>query len=167
MNQAVHTVDLMQWLMGDVLSVNSVMGIFNHERIETEDLTVSIIKFKNGAAATLVSSTCCYPGISTDIQIYGSKGSAEIDGDTLKLWKIIGGDPFEESEMLETYGGGNGSALALDPSIVLGHEFQVRDMISAVAEDRDPAVLPLEAVKSVGIINAVYESAKAGREIFL
>ena len=93
MNQAVHTVDLMQWLMGDVLSVTSIMGVYNH-KIDTEDLTASIIKFKSGAVATFTSSTCCYPGICTDIQLYGENGSIEIDGDALKLWKIKNGDSF-------------------------------------------------------------------------
>ena len=166
MNQAVHTVDLMQWLMGDVYSVTSVMGIFNHV-IESEDLTVSIVKFKSGAVATFTSSTCCYPGVCTDIQLYGAKGSIEIDGDVLKLWKIAGGDSLEETEMLETYGAGNGAAVALNPALVLGHAFQVEDIISAVIENRQPLVVPLDAIKSVGIINAVYESAKTGKEIFL
>jgi len=164
MNQAVHTVDLMQWLMGDVASVTSVMGIYNHV-METEDLTLSIVKFKSGAVASFTSSTCCYPGISTDIQLYGNKGSIEIDGDALKLWKTIGGDPIEESDMMAAYGAGNGAAVALNPALVLGHAVQVEDIISAVIEDRDPLVLPLEAMKSVRIINAVYESARTGKEV--
>ena len=166
MNQAVHTVDLMQWLMGDVISVSSVMGIFNH-KIETEDLTVSIVKFKSGAVATFTSSTCCYPGICTDIQVYGEKGSIEVDGDSLKTWKIMGTDPSEENQLLETYGAGNGAAAALDPSLMIGHAVQVEDIISAVLENRQPLITPVEAMKSVRIINAVYESAKTGKEIFL
>ena len=166
MNQAVHTVDLMQWLMGDVLSVTSSMGIYSH-KIQTEDLTVSIVKFKSGAVATFTSSTCCYPGICTDIQLYGEKGSIEIDGDILKLWKIMGDDSFEENTMLETYGAGNGAAAALDPALIMGHAFQVEDIISAVIEDRQPLVIPLDAIKSVRIINSIYESARTGKEIFL
>ena len=166
MNQAVHTVDLMQWLMGDAHSVTSVSGVYNH-KIETEDMTVSIVKFRSGAVATFISSTCCYPGICTDIQLYGSNGSIEVDGDALKLWKINGGENFEEAEMLEKYGGGNGPAVALNPALVLGHAVQVEDIISAVIEDREPLIMPLEAMKSVRIINAIYESAKTGKEVVL
>lgn len=166
MNQAVHTVDIMQWLMGDVLSVTSTMGIFNHE-IKTEDLTMSIVKFKSGAVANFISSTCCYPGICTDIQLYGSKGSIEVDADCLKLWKIVGGDSFTESDMLETYGQGNGAAAALDPTLMTGHSVQVEDMINAVIEDREPLITPLEAIKSVKIINAIYESARSNKEVFI
>ena len=130
MNQAVHTVDLMQWLMGDVDTVTSCDGIYNHN-IDTEDLTASIIKFKSGAVATFVSTTCAYPGISTDIQLYGSSGSVEIDGDRLKLWKFKDGDELEEEEMLGTYGCGDHSSSA-DPTQVRGHAYQVHDIIDAV-----------------------------------
>ncbi|MCL1793639.1 MAG: Gfo/Idh/MocA family oxidoreductase [Oscillospiraceae bacterium] len=166
MNQAVHTVDLMQWLMGEAKSVTSIAGVYNH-KIETEDLTASLVKFKSGAVATFVSSTCCYPGLCTDIQLYGEKGSIEVDGDSLKLWKVMGGDALEESEMLEIYGSGNGSAAALDPTLIMGHAVQVEDIISAVMENRQPLVVPADAMKSVGIINAVYESSRTGKEVLL
>lgn len=165
-NQSVHTLDIMQWLMGEVSSVFSTMNIVNH-KIESEDMTASVVKFKNGATATFVTSTCCYPGISTDIQIYGTDGSVEIEGDTLKLWKEKGLSKMDESELLEQYGSGNGTVAMSDPTLVFGHKYQVEDMISAVLEDRDPLLLPLEAIKSVRIINAIYESAKTNKEVFL
>lgn len=167
MNQAVHTVDLMQWLMGDVHSVTSTMGIFNH-KMETEDLTLSIVKFKSGAVASFTSSTCCYPGVCTDIQVYGSNGSIEVDGDCLKLWKIADGDKFTENDMLETYGQGNGAAAAMNPELMTGHAVQVEDIINCVIEDKEPLITPLEAIKSVRIINAIYESARnGGKEVVL
>ncbi len=163
MNQAVHTVDLMQWIMGDVESVTSQTGIFNH-KIETEDFTASLIKFKSGAVATFVSTTCAYPGLNTGIKIYGSKGSIEADADRLLLWKIMDAPENEEAEMLEKYAG-NGSAAALDPTLCTGHASMVENMIDAVLHDHDPQILPLEAIKSVRIVNAVYESAKTGKTI--
>lgn len=165
-NQSVHTLDIMQWFMGEVSSVFSTIKIVNHN-IESEDMTASIIKFKSGATATFVTSTCCYPGISTDIQIYGTDGSVEIEGDNLKLWKEKGLSKMDESDLMEQYGSGNGTVAANDPSLVFGHKFQVEDIISAVLEDRDPIVMPLEAIKSVRIINAIYESAKTNKEVFL
>ncbi len=179
MNQAVHTVDLMQWFMGDVESVTTHTGIYTHD-IETEDATVSIVKFKSGALATFVSSTNCYPGISTDIQLYGTNGSVEADQDVLKTWKFrdfdedfaeeMGIDAFDEAEeeefMLKKYGGGNNSAAAGDPSILLGHQYMVEDMILAVRDGRDPAILPTEAIKSVRIVNAAYESARTGKTVY-
>ena len=170
MNQAVHTVDLMQWIMGDVRSVTSKTGIFGHE-IETEDFTASLIEFKSGAVATFVSTTCAYPGLNTGIKVYGTKGSIEADGDTLLTWKIQSADENEEAEdaeerkMLQTYAG-NSSAAALDPALCVGHASIVEDMIAAVLDDRDPQILPAEAIKSVRIVNAVYESARTGKTVY-
>ncbi len=167
MNQAVHTVDLMQWLMGDVTSVHSVMGIYNHD-IETEDMTASVITFKSGAAATFVSTTCAYPGISTEISLYGSGGSIEADADILKTWKLSDADDEdeEEEEMLALYGGGNGKILREDPTRFFGHKAVVEDMISSVLDGHDPRIVPTEAIKSVRIVNAVYESAKTGKTVY-
>jgi len=165
MNQAVHTVDLMQWLMNsEVESVTSQMAVYNH-KIETEDFTASLIRFKSGAVATFISTTCAYPGICTDIKIYGTNGSMEADQDKLKLWKFADAPEDEEAEMLEKYAG-NGSAAALDPTLCIGHNYVVEDMINAVLEDRDPSIVPMEAIKSVRIVNAVYESAKTGKTVY-
>ena len=164
MNQADHTVDIMQWLMGDVESLTSHMGVYGHN-IETEDLTASLIKFKSGAVATFVSTTCAYPGLNTGIKIYGSKGSVEADSDELQLWSFKDAPEGEEKEMLKKYSG-NGSAAALDPTLCTGHTSMVENMISAVKDNVDPQILPLEAIKRVRIVNAVYESAKTGKTVF-
>lgn len=168
MNQAVHTVDLMRWLMGDVESVTSHMGIYDHD-IQTEDTTASLIRFKSGAMATLVSTTCAYPGISTEIMLYGTGGSIEADGDCLRTWKMTdsGDEDAEEAAMLARYGGGNLTATGEDAARLFGHEHVVEDMIAAVLDSRDPEVLPADALKAVEIVCAVYESAKTGKTVYV
>ena len=170
MNQAVHTVDLMQWLMGEIESVHSTMSTYNHT-IDTEDLTASVIKFKSGATATFVSTTCAYPGISTEIMLYGTNGSIEADADMIKTWKMR--DPIddldeddEEFMMVERYGKGNRFAAEQEPDKLYGHRHVVEDMILAVRDGRDPEVMPATAAYSVRIVNAIYESAKTGKTVF-
>ena len=167
MNQAVHTVDLMQWLLGDVESVKSHMRVVNH-KIETEDFTQSTIKFKRGTIATLVSTTSAYPGLGTELQLTGTEGSIHIDGDKVIAWKLKNDsdelEDAEEAEMKAKFGGKHASVSA-DPTVVRGHSFQIQDMVDAVRFDRDPMVGPMEATKAVRIINAVYESARTGKEI--
>lgn len=167
-NQSSHTVDLMQWLMGDVESVSSQMKVAGHQ-IETEDTTVSTVRFKNGALATFVSTTCAYPGISTEICLYGTKGSVEADADRLKLWKLqepVGDldEDEEEETMLADFGGGNRKAAAASARLY-GHRHVVEDMILAVRDGRDPEVGPTEAMKSLAIIEAIYRSAREGRPV--
>ncbi len=168
MNQAVHTVDLMQWLMGEVESVSSHMGIYNH-KISTEDTTASLVRFKSGACATFVSTTCAYPGISTEICLYGTDGSIEADADCLKLWKFKDSDDedAEEAAMLARYGSGNLAAIPEDAARRFGHDHVVCNMIDAVLDGHDPEVLPADALRAVEIVNAIYESAGTGREITL
>jgi len=162
MNQAVHTVDLMQWMMGEVESVTSTMNICNHN-IQTEDLTASIITFKSGATATFVSTTCAYPGISTEVDLYGTEGSIEADADVLKTWKMRDDeDEEEEEEMLARYGKGNRHAAQFEPGALYGHRHVVEDIILAVRDGRDPEVMPADALRAVKIVDAVYRSAKQG-----
>ena len=172
MNQGVHTVDIMQWLLGDVASIRSETRIINHN-IETEDFTNSIVKFKSGAIVNLVSTTCARPGFGTDIQLTGTKGSIHVDAETLIRWCICRDGATheeivaEEREMLAKYGAVKSTGSADPTAITLrGHAYQVQDMIDAVRFDRDPMVGPMEATKAVRIINAVYESARTGKEIF-
>lgn len=171
MNQAIHTVDLMCWLMGDVESVTSTMEIYNHN-IETEDLTATLVKFKNGATGTFISTTCAYPGVATEIMVYGTEGCMESDADRLRTWKmktpLEDMDEDEEEEiMLARYGNGNRAAAQNEPDKLYGHRHVVEDMILAVRDDRDPEVLPAEAAKVVRLIQAIYESAKTGKTVNL
>ena len=169
-NQSIHTLDIMQWLMGDVESVSSDMRVYNHD-IETEDLTASIIRFKSGAIATFVSTTCAYPGISTEIMLYGTEGAIEADGDAIKSWKLKGldGELDEDGEesVVERYGKGNRYAHKSEPEALYGHRYVIEDMILAVEEDREPDVTAEEAMKSLRLVEAIYESAKTGKTVKL
>lgn len=98
-NQAVHTVDIMLWLMGNVKSVRSTAGIVNHN-IDTEDLTASIIEFESGAIATFVSTTCAYPGITTEIKVYGTNGSIESNADKMETFSIKMNDDITDEALL-------------------------------------------------------------------
>ena len=86
----------------------------------------------------------------------------------LKRWILRDSDDAEEeeAEMLEKYGGGNRAAEKNDPMLVTGHASMVENMLDAVINHTDPQILPLEAIKSVRIVNAVYESARTGKTVY-
>jgi predicted dehydrogenase len=134
--------------------------------IDTEDFTSSLIKFKNGVAAHFVSTTCAWPGVGTELQLTGTNGSIHVDGNRMVAWRIRGERWEEEqAEMLERFATQKNSGNEADLKGVRGHAWQVQDMVDAVRFDRDPMVGPMEATKSVGIINAIYESARTGMEV--
>ncbi len=168
MNQGVHTVDLIQWLAGGVASVMGMFGVFGHD-IEAEDQTVALFKFKNGAIGTVYTTTCCYPGLSQLVTIYGAKGSIMKDASKLITWKIQGENEAEEEEMLGLYGSREDKQknISADPMAVSsdGHTTIIADLVEAINEDRDPMIGLESARHAVEIINAVFESGRTGREV--
>jgi predicted dehydrogenase len=172
MNQSVHTVDLMQWLMGPVKSVFAKAGTFNHN-IETEDTAVAVVTFENGAIGTLIGTTCAYPGLEVSVQIHGSTGSIYAKNANIELFKVADDDEerSEEARVLEQFGGKKKEqpSGAADPASIpkTGHAGQIQDMIDAVIEGRPPMIQGEEGRPAVEIILALYESAKTGKEVFL
>src|SRR5579875_2372957 len=82
MNQSIHSIDVLQWLMGPVKSIYAYTDTLAH-RMETEDVAVAVLRFDNGALGTIAATTGSYPGVSTRIEIFGDKGSAIIENDEL------------------------------------------------------------------------------------
>ena len=89
-NQAIHSIDLLQWLMGPVVEVTAYTGLLAHERIEVEDTAVAILKFDSGALGTIVATTAAYPGLTARIAVHGDRGSAIIDDDELDYFHAAG-----------------------------------------------------------------------------
>lgn len=164
MNQSIHTVDLMLQLMGsEVEDVRSVGGVIDHN-IESEDMTASLITFKNGATATFVSTTCAYDGLSTEIGVYGTKGSIEADADKLRRWRLSDdADGIEEESLLDIYGMGNISAARNHPNVRCGHGYMIDDMAGAVLEGRRPAIGVEDAIRSIDLIERIYKCIRESK----
>src|SRR5918994_3869945 len=102
-NQAIHSIDLLQWLMGPVVEVTAYTGLLAHERIEVEDTAVAILKFAGGALGIIVATTSAYPGLTARISVHGARGSAVIDDDELTYFHAA-----NEGEEGAAYGSGGG-----------------------------------------------------------
>lgn len=165
MNQGVHTVDLLQWLVGPVEAAMGMFGVFGHQ-IEAEDQSCALLRFQNGAIGTLYTTTCCYPGYDQLITLYGTQGSILKQEGLLRAWKLMDDEEGrEEQELLGFYGEKRGSTGSSDPMAVSfdGHTQIVADLVEAIHQDREP-MIPLESAKhAVEIINAIYESGRTGR----
>ena len=171
MNQGVHTVDLLQWLVGRVRSVMGAFGVYAHE-IEAEDTSVAVLKFENGALGTLSTTTCAYPGLPQTVLIYGDRGTICVEEGALKVWKLQGErEAEEEAQMLNLYGPKEkrGETVASDPMAVgaTGHQGEIEDLVEAIWTDRDPYISIESAKHAVEIVNAIYESGRTGREVVL
>jgi UDP-N-acetyl-2-amino-2-deoxyglucuronate dehydrogenase len=174
-NQAIHSIDLLQWLMGQVVEVTAHTGLLAHERIEVEDTAVAILKFANGALGSIVATTAAYPGLTTRIAVHGDRGSAIIDDDELTYFYaagegqegeahgVVGGENQAE-ETMQRYGeAASGPGAGADPgSLSMAHRDQIQDFVEAVREGREPLVNLQEGRKPLAIIQGIYESARIG-----
>ena len=174
MNQSIHSIDLLQWLMGPVRSVFAYTDTLVH-RMETEDVGVAVLRFANGALGTIAATTGAYPGVSTRIEIYGDKGSAVIEDDHLSYLHLA----REDREEVGPYGVGPGkraqrtekadTSAAQDPAAlaIRDHALQIEDMIRAIRENGTPLLDGYGAKHPVEIILAIYESARTHKEVTL
>jgi predicted dehydrogenase len=149
MNQGVHTVDLLVWLLGQPVEVYAQTGVLAHERIEVEDVAVATVRFASGALAVLHATTAAYPGLSVRLAVYGSAGSAVIDDDRLVY--------FQDAPVTP------GPA---DPeAFVLGHLRQWDDIVGAIRDGRPAGVTVADALLDLAVVKAVYVSAHLGRPV--
>jgi UDP-N-acetyl-2-amino-2-deoxyglucuronate dehydrogenase len=174
-NQAIHSIDLLQWLMGPVIEVTAYTGLLAHERIEVEDTAVAILKFANGTLGTIVATTAAYPGLTARTAVHGDRGSAVIDDDELTYFHAAGegqegdaygagGDENQAEQVMERYGEAEpGSGAGADPgNLSMAHRDQIQDFVEAVREGREPLVTLQEGRKPLAIIQGIYESARVG-----
>jgi UDP-N-acetyl-2-amino-2-deoxyglucuronate dehydrogenase len=176
MNQAIHTIDLLVWLMGKPVEVTAYAGRLAHHGIDVEDTAVAIVAFESGALGVIHGTTAAYPGLSARVQVHGTLGSAIIDDDKLEYFHA--GAPEGASPM---YGAGLSSNQAsqvlpdqdlgarltgADPSALSdAHDLQYADFVSAVGDGREPQVTVASAMTTLEVILAVYESARSGRPV--
>lgn len=170
MNQGIHTIDVLQYLAGDIESVYAHCETMGHERIEVEDAAVATLRYKNGAIGTLVGTTCAFPGLSTRIEVFGKDGSAVIENDLLvhkvfrddigEVGNYGGVSQLETKEEVNETGASEPAAISQN-----SHILQFKDFIEAIEENREPKVNGLEAIKPLKVILAIYQSSKIGEQV--
>ena len=169
MNQGIHSVDLLQWYMGPVESVQAVAANVQHKNIEVEDTIVATVAFKNGALGTIECSTAVFPGTLKRIEIMGTAGTAILEEDNFIKWQFqqeTADDKRIQESMKAVTTAAGGASNPADISFV-GHQRQIEDMIRAIETDTEPLVNGEEGRKSVEIVRAIYESARTGNRVNL
>jgi predicted dehydrogenase len=167
MNQAVHSVDLLLWLMGPVAEVSAYTSTLAHERIEVEDVATAVIKFSSGALGVIEATTASYPGSLKKIELHGSHGSAIMEEEDIIKWdfeKLTAKDRalLERMQGKTQTGGG-----AADPSAIghHGHTALFKDLLDAIKKNRQPLINGAEGRKSTELILAIYKSALTGKSV--
>lgn len=168
MNQAIHAVDLLQWLAGMPAEVFAFADALAHERLEVEDTAVAALRFPHGALGVIEGATSCYPGVSKRVEIAGSGGFAILEDDRLVKWEFLNEVPADAdvraSAASATIGGGASDPRAIS---VDGHRAHIEDLVRAIREGSVPAIDAPEALNAIRLILGIYESARTGRSVKL
>lgn len=162
-NQASHHVDLLEWMMGDVVSVFAQATTALAD-IETEDTAVVTLKFKSGALGIIEATTAARPkNLEGSISILGEKGSVVIGGfavNKMETWAFE--DELEgDNTVLEKF--------SVNPPNVygFGHQAYYEHVVECILEGGKNLVDGLQGRKSIELISAIYESVETGKEVFL
>jgi len=161
MNQAIHTADLLLWLLGDVQRVSAKTATAFH-RIEVEDTAVAILEFRSGALATFEAATSAFPGYKRRVEITGTEGTIIVEQD-----RIVAADLRKAQKDLVSPAGSEENQSATSPVIsdARAHQGIIEDFIQAIRTDTNPACDGVEGRRSVALVRAAYESSEEGRAI--
>ena len=169
MNQAIHSIDLLLWLMGPAVEVSAQTATLAHERIEVEDTAVATVKFASGALGTIEASTAAFPGELKRVEISGSHGTAVLREEDIVTWKFADATPADDALLARMANKTQTGGGAADPAAIghHGHRLQFENVLEAIRSGQPPLIDAPEGRRSVELILASYQSAATGQAVKL
>jgi predicted dehydrogenase len=160
MNQGIHLVDLLLWFMGEVAELSAVTATLARS-IEVEDCVAARLRFANGALGSIVATTAAAPGFPHRVEVYGTRGGVQIEGETVARWEGEAPPPVAPAASPSVAGAG-GSPTGIS---AVGHRRLVEDFVAAIRGGRAPIVPGEEGRRSLAVVLAIYEAARTGRAV--
>ena len=158
MNQCIHSIDILRWMMGSEIAIvyGQVRQQF-HDYLETEDVGMAVVTFKNGAIATIEGTTNVYPhNLEETLYLFGETGTAKLGGKSMsciEVWNFAdkGDVPLDEDNLL----------------IQSGHSNLFHDIIEAINRDREPYINAQAGKDALELVLAIYKSSAEGKPVEL
>ncbi|MDE7433426.1 MAG: Gfo/Idh/MocA family oxidoreductase [Lachnospiraceae bacterium] len=165
MNQCIHNIDLLRWMLGD--DIDRVIGMtdrLKHEYIEAEDFGIALIQFRNGAYGIVEGTTNVYPkNLEETLYLFGEKGTVKAGGDSVNIieeWNFS--DMMDDSNEVKRQFHEN------PPNVYgYGHTPLYADVIEAIKKDRNPYVDGEAGKRALELVLAIYKSAAEGNVVKL
>ena len=164
MNQCIHGIDLLRWMMGD--EVDEIYGVTRqqfHDYLECEDIGMAVVKFKNGAIGTIEGTTNVYPkNLEETLYLFGETGTVKLGGtstNNIDVWDFADANEADEEN--------RGLQEATSNVYGNGHTSLFADMIEAIEQDRPPYVDAVAGRNALEMILAIYQSAATGKPVKL
>lgn len=165
MNQCIHDIDLLRWMMGDdVVEVMAMTDRLKHDYIEAEDLGIAIVRFANGSYGIIEGTTDVYPkNLEETLYLFGEKGTVKAGGEAVNIieeWKFS--DYLDEPETVKRENSEQ------PPNVYgFGHTKLYKDVIEAINNDRQPYVDARAGRRALELVLAIYKSAATGQSVRL
>jgi predicted dehydrogenase len=169
MNQAIHNVDLLLWMMGSPTHISGFTATLAHERIEVEDTAVACLRFKNGALGVIEATTSVHPGSPKTIAVHGDRGTAVIEQEDVLRWDFTP-ETDEDRAIKQRFAQKVGASGGASNPAAISHVYHARqlsDFVEALRSGRKPLVDGREGRRAVEVILAIYKSAATGRVVEL
>ena len=165
MNQCIHNIDLLRWMMGN--EIDEVVGMtdrLNHSYIEAEDLGIALVRFKNGGYGIIEGTTDLYPkNLEETLYLFGEKGTVKAGGTSVNVieeWRFA--DCLDDPDEIKKQFGEN------PPNVYgFGHTPLYADVIGSIMKNRDPYVTGEDGRRALELVLAIYESAAKGKPVKL
>jgi UDP-N-acetyl-2-amino-2-deoxyglucuronate dehydrogenase len=164
-NQGVHTIDLLLWLLGDVVRVQARTATLLH-KIEAEDTAVATLEFASGALGIFHATTAAYPGYPRRVEISGTAGTVILEHDriiaaNLESTPAAAAISADLAALTESAKDENQSASSAAVTDFRGHQAILEDFLAAIQQNRAPACDGVEGRRSIALIETIYRAAKA------
>ncbi len=166
MNQSIHMIDLLQYLMGPVDSIGAFYSRQGHPQIEAEDTAVSILQFKNKALGVIYGTTASFPGQYRRLEITGTKGTIVLVENSLQVWEFA--EKHDDDDLIrQKHGKIEGGGGVADPAAMtyLNHAKNLSAFITAIEKGNKFEIDGAEARKAVALILDIYKSSENSRII--
>jgi predicted dehydrogenase len=163
MNQGIHLVDLLLWLLGDVAEVRANAATLTHA-IEVEDCVTATLRFANGALGSITATTAAAPGFPHRVEVYGDRGGVQIEGEQVVRWEGENREPRTEepANRAPVAAGAGASPTGIG---AVGHTRLLEDFVAAIGTGRDPLAPGCEGRRSLALVLAIYEAARTGQTV--
>lgn len=165
MNQCIHNIDLLRWMLGDdIVEVVGMTDRLNHPYIEAEDLGIALVRFANGSYGIIEGTTDIYPkNLEETLYLFGEKGTVKAGGQSVNIieeWRFA--DMLDDPEEVKARFNEN------PPNVYgFGHTPLYADVVDAIKNDRQPYVDAKAGKRALELVLAIYKSAQTGQSVKL
>lgn len=160
-NQGIHTIDLLLWLLGDVSRVQASVAMLLHP-IESEDTATALLEFTSGAIGVFHTTTAAYPGYPRRVEMSGTEGTVVLEHDRIMAVDLRNVPP-EGAKFADHDENQSGSSAVVSDS--RGHQAVIEDFLCAIERNTTPACDGREGRRSLALVEAIYNAARNPQRI--